>query len=81
VSYGVVQGDQTIDVMIRWDHRITDAAPIARVLTRLEQVLNTEIAARIARRRLAAGRAKAVAGGGEVRHRHSRWCVGSSAPE
>jgi len=47
VSYGVVQGDQTIDVMIRWDHRITDAAPIARVLTRLEQVLNTEIAAEL----------------------------------
>ena len=47
MSYGVVQGDQTIDVMIRWDHRITDAAPIAQVLTRLEQVLNTEIAAEL----------------------------------
>ena len=31
--------------MIRWDHRITDAALIAKALTRLEQVLNTEIAA------------------------------------
>jgi hypothetical protein len=47
LSYGMVQGDQTIDVLIRWDHRITDAAPIARVLTRLEQVLNTEIAAEL----------------------------------
>jgi hypothetical protein len=47
VSYGVVGGDQTIDVLIRWDHRITDAAPIARVLTRLEQVLNAEIAAEL----------------------------------
>ena len=47
VSYGVVQGDQTIHVVIRWDHRVTDAAPIARVLTRLEQVLNTEIAAEL----------------------------------
>src|SRR5262245_5858722 len=47
LRYGMVQGDQTIDVMIRWDHRITDAAPIARVLTRLEQVLNTEIAAEL----------------------------------
>ena len=39
--------DQTIHVVIRWDHRVTDAAPIARVLTRLEQVLNTEIAAEL----------------------------------
>jgi hypothetical protein len=47
VSYGVVESDQTIPVVIRWDHRVTDAAPIARVLTRLEQVLNTEIAAEL----------------------------------
>ena len=33
--------------MIRWDHRITDAALIARVMTRLEQVLNTDIAAEL----------------------------------
>jgi hypothetical protein len=45
LSYGVVAADQTIDVVIRWDHRITDAALIAKSLTRLEQVLNTEIAA------------------------------------
>jgi hypothetical protein len=44
VSYGVVEPDQTIDVVIRWDHRITDAAVIAKALTRLEQVLNGEIA-------------------------------------
>jgi hypothetical protein len=44
LSYGVVNPDQTIDVVIRWDHRITDAALIAKALTRLEQVLNTEIA-------------------------------------
>jgi hypothetical protein len=47
LSYGVVEPDQTIDVVIRWDHRITDAALIAKVLTRLEQVLNTEIAAEL----------------------------------
>ena len=47
LSYGVVKQDQTIDVVIRWDHRITDAALIARALTRLEQVLYTEIAAEI----------------------------------
>jgi hypothetical protein len=47
LSYDLVRGDQTVNVVIRWDHRITDAAPIARVLTRLEQVLNTEIAAEL----------------------------------
>jgi hypothetical protein len=45
LSYGVVAADQTSNVVIRWDHRITDAALIAKALTRLEQVLNTEIAA------------------------------------
>lgn len=47
LSYGLAEPDQTIHVVIRWDHRVTDAAPIARVLTRLEQVLNTEIAAEL----------------------------------
>jgi hypothetical protein len=47
LSYDVVEPDQTIDVVIRWDHRITDAALIAKMLTRLEQVLNTEIAAEL----------------------------------
>lgn len=47
LSYGVVRPDCSIDVIIRWDHRITDAAFIARTLTRLEQVLNTEISAEL----------------------------------
>ena len=47
VTYGVVNADQTIDVVIRWDHRITDAAFIAKVLTRLEHVLNSEISAEL----------------------------------
>ena len=46
--------DRTIDVVIRWDHRITDAALIAKVLTRLEQVLNTEIAAELSGHRQSA---------------------------
>jgi hypothetical protein len=54
LSYGVVGPDQTINVVIRWDHRITDAAPIARALTRLEQALNTEIAAELCGGRQAA---------------------------
>jgi hypothetical protein len=47
LSYGVEKPDQTMDVVLRWDHRITDAAPMARALTRLEQVLNGEIAAEL----------------------------------
>jgi hypothetical protein len=47
VTYGRVAPDQTIDVVIRWDHRICDAALIAKTLTRLEQVLNTEIPAEL----------------------------------
>jgi hypothetical protein len=43
LSYDVVGTDHRIDVILRWDHRVTDAAVIARILTRLEQVLNTEI--------------------------------------
>src|SRR6202023_4413073 len=42
LSYGVVEPDQTIGVVIRWDHRITHAALISKDLNRLEQVLNTE---------------------------------------
>ncbi|WP_213738585.1 acyltransferase [Bradyrhizobium sp. dw_411] len=52
LSYGVVGSDQGIDVVIRWDHRVTDAALIAKALTRLEQVLNTEIAAELRAQRL-----------------------------
>ena len=47
LSYGVVGADQSLDVVLRWDHRITDAAPMAKALTRLDQVLNGEIAAEI----------------------------------
>lgn len=45
VTYGEMRADQTVEVVIRWDHRVTDAARIAATLTRLEQVLNGEIAA------------------------------------
>lgn len=47
LSFDAVRPDQTIGVVLRWDHRITDAALIAKALTRLEQVLNTEIAAEL----------------------------------
>ncbi len=52
LSYGMLGGDQSLDVVLRWDHRITDAAPMAQALTRLEQVLNGEIAAEIRSDRL-----------------------------
>ncbi len=52
LSYGMLRGDQSLDVVLRWDHRITDAAPMAQALTRLEQVLNGEIAAEISSDRL-----------------------------
>jgi hypothetical protein len=47
VTYGVMGPDQTIDVVIRWDHRVSDAALIAKTMTRLEQVLNSVIAAEL----------------------------------
>jgi hypothetical protein len=47
LSYGVEKPDQTIDVVLRWDHRITDAALMAKTLNRLEQVLNSEISAEL----------------------------------
>jgi hypothetical protein len=47
LSYGVEKPDQTIDVVLRWDHRVTDAAPMAKALNRLEQVLNNEISAEL----------------------------------
>src|SRR3954466_3476349 len=51
VTYGAASADGTIDVVIRWDHRVTDAALIARTLTRLEQVLNGAIRVELLNRR------------------------------
>lgn len=47
LSYGLASAGGTIDVVLRWDHRVTDAAPIAQALTRLEQILNGEISAEL----------------------------------
>jgi hypothetical protein len=51
LSYGVIGPDQTVEIVIRWDHRVTDAAFIARIMARLEQVLNTEIPAELRKMR------------------------------
>jgi hypothetical protein len=47
LSFDVVAPDQSIKLLIKWDHRVTDGALIARTMTRLEQVLNGEISAEI----------------------------------
>lgn len=47
LSYGRLTDDGRLEVIVRFDHRVIDAAPIARLTTRLEQVLNTLIAAEI----------------------------------
>lgn len=44
LSYDKVGADGSIDVMVRWDHRITDAADIGTALSRLEQILNDQVA-------------------------------------
>ena len=44
LSYDKISNDGTIDIMIRWDHRIADAALIGVELSRLEQVLNHQVA-------------------------------------
>jgi hypothetical protein len=49
VSYGPIAAEGIIDVRIMFDHRIVDAAPIARALVRLEQVLDGPIADEITR--------------------------------
>src|SRR3954451_52824 len=54
LSYGAVSPNHTIDVVIRWDHRVTDAALIARTLTRLEQALNGAIRSELLNQRQAA---------------------------
>lgn len=48
LSYGRIKPDNTMDVVIRWDHRVTDAAVMARTLGRIETILNTAIAGELA---------------------------------
>jgi len=44
LTYGPFSSDWTIDVRIMFDHRLVDAAPIARALLLLEQTLNGPVA-------------------------------------
>jgi hypothetical protein len=43
LNYGVIAPNGMVDVRLIYDHRVLDGATVARSLTRLEQVLNTEI--------------------------------------
>ncbi|CCD83848.1 conserved hypothetical protein; putative acyltransferase [Bradyrhizobium sp. ORS 285] len=47
INYDVIRPDQTTRLLIRWDHRVTDGAMIARTAIRLQEVLNGEIAAEL----------------------------------
>lgn len=47
LNYGVIAADGSVTVRIIYDHRVLDGATIARVLARLEEVLNTIVAAEI----------------------------------
>lgn len=63
LSYDKVSEDGAVDVMLRWDHRITDAAFVGGELSRLEQILNNQVAdeilALVSAERAAAGPALA----------------------
>ncbi|AVT75624.1 acyltransferase [Rhodopseudomonas palustris] len=62
LSYGRLADDGRLEVIVRFDHRVIDAAPIARLTTRLEQVLNTTITAEIERLDRPARALRAAAG-------------------
>ncbi|UFX48029.1 hypothetical protein HAP47_0015725 [Bradyrhizobium sp. 41S5] len=43
----MIKPDHTVDVVLRWDHLVCDAALIVQTLARLEQVLGGAIAAEL----------------------------------
>ncbi|HEY0330449.1 MAG TPA: acyltransferase [Rhodopseudomonas sp.] len=47
ISYGQLAPDHSIEVIVRWDHRVTDAAMIVKLFDKLERVLNGAIAAEL----------------------------------
>ncbi|CCE07747.1 conserved hypothetical protein [Bradyrhizobium sp. STM 3843] len=63
LSFDIAKPDGSIATVIRWDHRVTDAALIARTFDRLEQVLNTDIAAELRALRTAEPKAVRARGG------------------
>jgi hypothetical protein len=47
LTYGLIGPDGRADVRLVYDHRVLDGATVARALTRMEQVLNTAVAAEL----------------------------------
>jgi pyruvate/2-oxoglutarate dehydrogenase complex dihydrolipoamide acyltransferase (E2) component len=45
MNYGVIQDNGDVQVRLVYDHRVMDGATIARVLARMDQILNTDILA------------------------------------
>jgi hypothetical protein len=43
LNFGMIAPDGAVDVRLIYDHRVTDGATVARVLVRLEEVLNTAV--------------------------------------
>jgi hypothetical protein len=43
LHYGVLEADGTLELRLTFDHRVLDAATVARAMTDLERVLNGEI--------------------------------------
>ena len=44
MTYGMIQPDASMEILLHWDHRIYDGVLAARALQKLEDVMNGEIA-------------------------------------
>jgi hypothetical protein len=44
ITYGLVRADSTMELLFHWDHRIFDGVLAARILKRMEEIMNGEIA-------------------------------------
>ena len=47
LHFGLLSGDDRLDVRLTFDHRVYDGGQAARTLTRLEEILNDQIAAEL----------------------------------
>jgi hypothetical protein len=47
LNYGVIASDGSVAVRVIYDHRVMDGGTVARVLARLEEVLNTDLVAEL----------------------------------
>jgi hypothetical protein len=49
LNYGVIAPDGSVDVRVIYDHRVLDGGTVARALTRMEEILHTDILAELRR--------------------------------